>query len=67
MRSPTRGFTRRRHAISPIARGLSPAGVYVHFASKEDLLFSICERGHIIQQKKEILITYHTICITLSN
>ncbi|MCA0180505.1 MAG: TetR/AcrR family transcriptional regulator [Actinobacteria bacterium] len=26
--------------------GLSPAGVYVHFASKEDLLFSICERGH---------------------
>lgn len=26
--------------------GLSPAGVYVHFASKEDLLFAICERGH---------------------
>ncbi|CCH73335.1 putative transcriptional regulator [Nostocoides australiense Ben110] len=26
--------------------GLSPAGVYVHFASKEELLFSICERGH---------------------
>ena len=26
--------------------GLSPAGVYVHFASKEDLLYSICRRGH---------------------
>ncbi|MBK6886094.1 MAG: TetR family transcriptional regulator [Tetrasphaera sp.] len=26
--------------------GLSPAGVYVHFTSKEDLLFNICERGH---------------------
>ena len=26
--------------------GLSPAGVYVHFASKEELLFSICMRGH---------------------
>ena len=27
--------------------GLSPAGVYVHFASKEDLLFAISERGHL--------------------
>lgn len=26
--------------------GLSPAGVYVHFASKEDLLFDLSERGH---------------------
>lgn len=26
--------------------GLSPAGVYVHFASKEDLLYAICRRGH---------------------
>jgi len=26
--------------------GLSPAGVYVHFASKEALLYSICMRGH---------------------
>ena len=26
--------------------GLSPAGVYVHFASKEDLLFALSERGH---------------------
>ncbi|MEI2777653.1 MAG: TetR/AcrR family transcriptional regulator [Tetrasphaera sp.] len=26
--------------------GLSPAGVYVHFASKEELLFALCERGH---------------------
>jgi AcrR family transcriptional regulator len=28
------------------AAGLSPAGVYVHYASKEDLLFSISEEGH---------------------
>ncbi|MEO7069649.1 MAG: TetR/AcrR family transcriptional regulator [Nostocoides sp.] len=27
--------------------GLSPAGVYVHFASKEELLFALSERGHI--------------------
>lgn len=27
--------------------GLSPAGVYVHFASKEALLFAISERGHV--------------------
>lgn len=27
--------------------GLSPAGVYVHFASKEELLFALCERGHV--------------------
>lgn len=27
--------------------GLSPAGVYVHFASKEDLLFEISRRGHL--------------------
>jgi AcrR family transcriptional regulator len=26
--------------------GLSPAAVYVHYASKEDLLFSITEEGH---------------------
>ena len=26
--------------------GLSPAGVYVHFPSKEDLLFAICQDGH---------------------
>lgn len=28
--------------------GLSPAGVYVHFASKEDLLFQISSRGHLV-------------------
>jgi AcrR family transcriptional regulator len=28
------------------AAGLSPAGVYVHYASKEELLFSISEEGH---------------------
>jgi AcrR family transcriptional regulator len=28
------------------AAGLSPAGVYVHYASKEELLFSITEEGH---------------------
>lgn len=28
--------------------GLSPAGVYVHFASKEDLLFQLCRAGHEI-------------------
>lgn len=27
--------------------GLSPAGVYVHFASKEELLYAISRRGHI--------------------
>jgi len=26
--------------------GLSPAGVYVHFTSKEDLLFELSRRGH---------------------
>jgi AcrR family transcriptional regulator len=28
--------------------GLSPAGVYVHFASKEDLLFQISRKGHLV-------------------
>jgi AcrR family transcriptional regulator len=27
---------------------MSPAGVYVHFASKQDLLFQICLRGHVL-------------------
>jgi AcrR family transcriptional regulator len=27
---------------------MSPAGVYVHFASKQDLLFQLCERGHVL-------------------
>ena len=27
---------------------LSPAGVYVHFASKEELLFELCRRGHLL-------------------
>lgn len=27
--------------------GLSPAGVYVYFASKEELLFALSERGHV--------------------
>ncbi len=27
--------------------GLSPAGVYVHFASKEDLLYELSRRGHL--------------------
>ncbi|MGZ4697118.1 MAG: TetR/AcrR family transcriptional regulator, partial [Oryzihumus sp.] len=27
--------------------GLSPAGVYVHFATKEDLLFHLSEQGHL--------------------
>ncbi len=27
---------------------MSPAGVYVHFASKQDLLFQICQRGHAL-------------------
>lgn len=27
--------------------GLSPAGVYVHFDSKETLLFALCEAGHL--------------------
>jgi AcrR family transcriptional regulator len=28
------------------AAGLSPAGVYIHYPSKEELLFSITEEGH---------------------
>jgi AcrR family transcriptional regulator len=28
--------------------GLSPAGVYVHFDSKEDLLFELSRRGHLM-------------------
>ena len=27
--------------------GMSPAGVYVHFATKEDLLFHLSEQGHL--------------------
>ncbi|HYO17940.1 MAG TPA: TetR/AcrR family transcriptional regulator [Dermatophilaceae bacterium] len=27
---------------------MSPAGVYVHFASKQDLLFQLCRRGHLL-------------------
>jgi AcrR family transcriptional regulator len=27
---------------------MSPAGVYVHFASKQDLLFHLCQRGHVL-------------------
>jgi AcrR family transcriptional regulator len=27
---------------------MSPAGVYVHFASKQDLLFHLCRRGHVM-------------------
>jgi AcrR family transcriptional regulator len=27
---------------------MSPAGVYVHFASKQNLLFELCRRGHVL-------------------
>ena len=27
---------------------MSPAGIYVHFASKQDLLFQLCSRGHAL-------------------
>ena len=27
---------------------MSPAGVYVHFASKQDLLFQLCLHGHVL-------------------
>jgi AcrR family transcriptional regulator len=27
---------------------MSPAGVYVHFASKQDLLFEVCRRAHLL-------------------
>jgi len=27
---------------------MSPAGVYVHFASKQDLLFELCRTGHLL-------------------
>lgn len=35
--------------------GLSPAGVYVHFASKEELLFALSERGHVAA--RDMLVT----------
>src|SRR6478672_7086438 len=28
--------------------GLSPAGVYVHFASKEELLYQLSREGHVV-------------------
>jgi len=34
---------------------MSPAGVYVHFASKQDLLFQLCRRGHVLAL--EVVIT----------
>lgn len=34
--------------------GLSPAGVYVHFTSKEDLLFDLSRRGH--QTARDMLV-----------
>jgi AcrR family transcriptional regulator len=34
---------------------MSPAGVYVHFASKQDLLFQLCRRGHV--QALEVVTT----------
>ncbi|KGN34779.1 TetR family transcriptional regulator [Knoellia sinensis KCTC 19936] len=34
--------------------GLSPAGVYVHFTSKEDLLFELSRRGH--QRARDLLV-----------
>jgi len=30
---------------------MSPAGVYVHFASKQDLLLQLCLRGHVLALK----------------
>ncbi len=35
--------------------GLSPAGVYVHFASKEDLLFQLSREGH--EAARDMLVT----------
>lgn len=35
--------------------GLSPAGVYVHFASKEELLFAVSEGGHVAA--RDMLVT----------
>ena len=35
--------------------GLSPAGVYVHFASKEDLLFQLSREGHEVA--RDLLVT----------
>ena len=35
--------------------GLSPAGVYVHFASKEDLLFQLSREGH--EAARDLLVT----------
>lgn len=37
---------------------MSPAGVYVHFASKEDLLFQLCQRGHLLAL--EVVVTART-------
>lgn len=42
-----RGFSATTTRDIASRAGLSPAGVYVHFASKEDLLFELSRRGHI--------------------
>lgn len=41
-----RGFHATTTRDIASAAGLSPAGVYVHFSSKEHLLFEICRFGH---------------------
>ena len=45
-RSPSTGFHATTTRDIASRAGLSPAGVYVHFASKEVLLFELSRRGH---------------------
>ena len=44
--SPSKGFHATTTRDIASRAGLSPAGVYVHFASKEVLLFELSRRGH---------------------
>ncbi|WP_344023351.1 TetR/AcrR family transcriptional regulator, partial [Pseudonocardia kongjuensis] len=42
-----RGFTGTTTRDISTGAGLSPAALYVHFRSKEDVLFEIARRGHL--------------------
>lgn len=43
----TRGYKGTTTRDIALAAGMSPAAIYVHHRSKEDLLFVVCEAGHL--------------------
>lgn len=43
----TRGFHGTTTRDIALAAGMSPAAIYVHHRSKEELLFVVCEAGHL--------------------